>query len=55
MEELYVVQNGDDEGTFLLVDESTKLNGTVQVGDTIEAQVSADGHALSIQSVQETQ
>lgn len=55
MDELYVVQNGADEGIFLLVDESTKLNGTVQVGDEIEAQVSADGHALSIQSVQETQ
>ena len=55
MDELYVVKNGADEGIFLLVDESTKLNGTVQVGDKIEAQVSADGHALSIQSVQETQ
>ena len=46
--EFYVVKEASGKEVRLHVDKSSKLEGTFQTGDKIEAEASAQGHALSI-------
>jgi len=46
--EFYVVKEVSGKEVRLHVDKSSKLEGTFQTGDKIEAEASAQGHALSI-------
>jgi hypothetical protein len=46
--EFYVVKEPSGKEVRLHVDETSKLEGTFEAGDKIEAQASDQGHALSI-------
>jgi|SRR5262245_40795306 len=46
--EFYVVKEASGKEVRLHVDKTSKLEGTFKAGDKIEAQASAQGHALTI-------
>ena len=46
--EFYIVKDVTGHEVRLHVNKETKLDGTVKVGDKIEARVTSDGHAMSL-------
>lgn len=46
--EYYVLREAPGKQARLYADRSTRVEGTFETGDLIQAQVSPDGHALSI-------
>jgi hypothetical protein len=47
-DDFYLIKERGGKGVQVHLDKSTKRNGTIKVGDNVEAQVSTDGRALSI-------
>lgn len=50
--EFYVVKDMSGKEIRLHVDKTSKLDGTIKVGDKVEAQVTEKNHAVSIRHVQ---
>ena len=50
--ENYVIKGANGKEVRLHVDNTTKLDGTIKVGDKIEAQVTEKDHAVSVKHVQ---
>lgn len=48
-DDIYVVKDASGREVALHVDQSTQKSGEFQEGDKIKAQVTADGHALSLE------
>lgn len=48
--EFYIVKDITGHEVRLHVNKETKLDGTVKVGDKIEARVTSEGHATSLMS-----
>lgn len=46
--DMYVVKDRSGKEVRLHVDRSTDISGTLNPGDTVEAKVTEEGHALSI-------
>ena len=53
-DDIYVVKDSMGKEVSLHVDQSTQKSGTLQEGDRIEAEVTPDGHALSIQKADQS-
>jgi hypothetical protein len=51
-DQVLVVKDGAGRGVLVQVSKTTQFDGTVKVGDKVEAQVSRDGQALSIKPTQ---
>jgi len=51
-DQVLVVKDGAGRGVLVQVSKATQFNGTVKVGDKVEAEVSRDGQALSIKKAQ---
>ena len=47
-DDFYLIKERNGKGVQVHLDKSTKRNGTIKLGDSVEAQVSTDGRALSI-------
>lgn len=47
-DQVLVVKDGAGRGVLVQVSKVTQFDGTVKVGDKVEAQLSKDGHALSV-------
>jgi hypothetical protein len=47
-DDFYLIKERGGKGVQVHLDKSTKRNGTIKVGDNVEAQVSTDGRAVSI-------
>lgn len=47
-DQVLVVKDGAGRGVLLQVSKVTQFDGTVKVGDKVEAQLSRDGQALSV-------
>lgn len=51
-DQVLVVKDGAGRGVLLQVSKVTQFDGTVKVGDKVEAQLSRDGQALSVKKAQ---
>lgn len=51
-DQVLVLKDGAGRGVLVQVSKTTQFDGTVKVGDKVEAQVSRDGQALSIKPTQ---
>jgi hypothetical protein len=47
-DDFYLIKERSGKGVQVYLDKSTKRTGTIKIGDSVEAQVSSDGRALSI-------
>jgi hypothetical protein len=47
-DDFYLIKERNGKGIQVYLDKGTKRNGTIKIGDSVEAQVAADGRALSI-------
>jgi uncharacterized protein YdeI (BOF family) len=52
--DIYVVKDSTGAEVSLHVDDSTQKSGRLEEGDRIEAEVTADGHALSLKKAEES-
>jgi uncharacterized protein YdeI (BOF family) len=52
--DIYVVKDSTGAEVSLHVDDSTQKSGRLEEGDRIEAEVTADGHALSVKKAEES-
>ena len=52
--ENYFIKGTDDKEVRLHVDKTSQVDGTIKVGDKIEAQVTEKDHAVSVKHVQPT-
>ncbi len=50
--EMYVVKDATGKEVNLHVDESTEKSGSLKKGDRIEAEITSDGHALSLKKAE---
>jgi hypothetical protein len=50
--DVYIVKDMTGKEIRLHVDKTSKLEGVVKAGDKIEAQVTEEGHAVSMKRVQ---